>query len=66
MHSWDFLNNNLLTISRTVEQTGLIKFVGNNILFRFFTEMDSGGLLNFFKNFKLLPSKNTGKFLIMI
>ena len=28
--------------------------------------MDSGGLLNFFTNIKLLLSKNTGKFLIMI
>ena len=51
MHSWVFLNNNLLIISRTVEVKVLIRFVSNNILFRFFTGMDSGGLLNFFTNF---------------
>ena len=62
----NILNNNLLIISRTVEATDLTRFVGNSILFRFFTGMDSGGLLNFFTNFKLLLSKNTGKFLIMI
>ena len=66
MHSWVFLNNNLVIISRTVEATGLIRFVGDNILFRFFTGMDSGGLLNFFTSFKFLISKNTGKYLIMI
>ena len=66
MYSWVFLNKNLLIISRSVEVTGLIRFLGNNILFRFFTGMDFGGLLKFITNFKLLLVRNIGKLLITI
>ena len=37
MPSWVFLNNDLLIISRTVEETALIRFVSSSILFRFFS-----------------------------
>ena len=67
MHLWVFRSNDLsLIVNRTVGATGLIRFAGTSILFRFFTGMNSGGLLYFFTNFTLLLSKNTGKFLIMI
>ena len=46
--------------------TRLARLVGNNILFRFLTGMASSGLMNFFTNFKLPLSENTGNFLIMV
>ena len=46
--------------------TGLARFVGNSILFRILTGMDSWGMLNFFTNFRLPHSKNTGNIIIMI
>ena len=61
-----FLNDNLLIISRPVEVTDSIRFLGNKILFRFLTGLDSWGLLNLFASFRLFLSKNTGKFLITI
>ena len=44
----------------------MIRIVSNSILFRFFTGMYPGRLLNFFANLKLLLSKKTRKFLLII
>ena len=46
--------------------TGLARFVGNNILFRFLTRMISWEVLNFFANLRLPLSKNSDNFLIII
>ena len=66
LHVRSLINKHCFSGAAMWHVTGLARFVGNNILFRFLTRMISWEVLNFFANLRLPLSKNSDNFLIII